>query len=147
MKVETRMRQVPGYSLWLGHVGDIRDLATVLSTGIQAVVDLALNEPPARVTRELVYCRFPILDGADNPPWLLRAAIDAVANLLRLGTPALIFCANGMSRTPIVAAGAIAQLRGCPLAQAVDLTAHTGPADLSPGLLADVQKLVQSNSM
>src|SRR5205085_1881187 len=37
-----KMRQVPGCSLWLGHVGDARDLRGVLSAGILAVVDLAL---------------------------------------------------------------------------------------------------------
>ena len=28
------------------------------------MVDLALNEPPAVVPRELVYCRFPLGDGS-----------------------------------------------------------------------------------
>jgi hypothetical protein len=73
------MRQVPGYALWLEHVGDARDLRTVLSTGILAVVDLALNEPPATVTRELAYCRFPLLDGSGNAPWLVRAAAKKLA--------------------------------------------------------------------
>ena len=62
---DSRMRQVPGYQLWLGHVGDARDLRTVISTGIMALVDLAVNEPPATVTRDLVYCRFPLLDFDD----------------------------------------------------------------------------------
>src|SRR5207244_524756 len=90
------MRQLSGLPLWLGHVGDARDLRAVLSAGILAVVDLALNEPPVRITRELVYCRFPLLDGMGNPPWLVRAAVDTVARLLRAGTPTLVYCSGGM---------------------------------------------------
>ena len=40
------MRRIPEYSLWLGHEGDLRDLDGLLSTGVLAVVDLALEEPP-----------------------------------------------------------------------------------------------------
>lgn len=107
------MRQVPGYQLWLGHVGDARDLRTVISTGILALVDLALNEPPATVTRELVYCRFPLLDGNGNPHWMVRAAVETVTGLLRSRTPTLLYCGAGMSRTPIIAAAAIARLTVC----------------------------------
>ena len=38
------MRQVTDYALWLGHVGDARDLTGLLSTGIVAVVDLARDD-------------------------------------------------------------------------------------------------------
>ncbi|MBP3957484.1 hypothetical protein J8F10_19730 [Gemmata sp. G18] len=81
------MRQISGYPLWVGSVADIRDLRGVLSAGIEAVVDLALNEPVATVTRELVYCRFPLVDGAGNSPWVLRAAVEAVAGFVRAGFP------------------------------------------------------------
>jgi len=73
------MRRVPGSSLWLGHVGDARDLGVLIESGIEAVVDLAHEEPPLSVSRELAYCRFPLVDGPGNPPWLLRAAIETVA--------------------------------------------------------------------
>jgi hypothetical protein len=72
------MRQVATLSLWLGHAGDGRDSAALHASGISAVVDLAMNEPPAVPARELVYCRFPLLDGAGNPPWRLRAAVETV---------------------------------------------------------------------
>jgi protein-tyrosine phosphatase len=133
------MRRVPGYALWLGHVGDVWNLAGVLDAGIKAIVDLALNEKPATVTRELIYCRFPLLDGFGNPPWLLRAAVDTVAILVGSGIPTLVYCAAGMSRTPAVAAAALARLRGCPLADALAMVTQDGPSDVSPGLLSEVQ--------
>lgn len=140
------MRQVPGYELWLGHVGDARDLRTVISAGILALVDLALNEPPATVTRELVYCRFPLLDGSGNPYWMVRAAVETVAGLLQSKTPTLLYCGAGMSRTPIIAAAAIAHLSSCPLAEAVSAVVQSGPADLSPGLLAEVQTVLNDTT-
>ena len=136
------MRPVAKSSLWLGHVGDIHDLRAVLAAGILAVVDLALEEPPATVTRELVYCRFPLLDGIGNPPWLLRAAVDCVAGLLHSCTPSLVYCSNGMSRSPAIAAAAIARVRGCSPAEALELVAEPGPADVSPALWAEVQAVL-----
>jgi hypothetical protein len=138
------MRQVPGYPLWLGHVGDVRDLRGVLAAGVLAVVDLALNEPPAAVTRELAYLRFPLVDGPGNPPWLLHAAVEAVAGLLRSQVPTLVYCSNGLSRSPCVAGAAIALARGLSPAEGLTLAARSGPADVSPGLWAEVQAVVVS---
>lgn len=134
------MRQVPGYPLWLGHVGDVRDLRGVLDAGILAVVDLAINEPPAQVTRELAYLRFPLVDCAGNPPWLVRAAVEAVAGLLRSQTPTLVYCAGGMSRTPCIAGAALALVRKCTMAEGLTLAASVGPHDVSPALWEEVRQ-------
>ncbi|HWG43488.1 MAG TPA: hypothetical protein VN688_11935 [Gemmataceae bacterium] len=136
------MRQLPGFSLWLGHAGDVRALRAVLSAGILAVVDLALNEPPAHITRELVYCRFPLVDGSGNPPWLLTAAIDCVTSLLRSDTPTLVACGAGMNRSPAIAAAAIARVRHCSPEEALLLVSESGPVDVSPGLWNDVQGIL-----
>lgn len=133
------MRPVPGYSLWLGHVGDVRDLQSLHAAGILAIVDLALNEPPASVTRELVYCRFPLIDGTGNPRWLLRTAIETVAYLLRSETPTLVYCGAGMSRSPCIAAAAIARVRGCSAAEGLAIALQSAAADVSPGLWAEIR--------
>src|SRR5689334_1529287 len=111
------MRQIPSCSLWLGHAGDARALRGVLSAGILAVVDLAVNEPPAPVTRELVHCRFPLLDGPGNSPWLVRLAVLTVAELVRVGVPTLVSCSAGMSRSLVIAGATVAQVRGFSLAE------------------------------
>lgn len=133
------MRRVPGRSLWLGHVGDARDPRELLSAGILAVVDLAANEPPLAVSRDLVYCRLPLLDGAGNPAWLIRSAVDCVAGLLREEVPTLVFCSAGMSRSPVIAAAAIARLGNGSLVEALVAIAGLGPLDASPALMAEVQ--------
>lgn len=106
--------------------------------GVAAVVDLALNELPAQVPRELSYQRFPLVDGAGNPPWLLRAAVDAVAGLVRSGTPTLVFCAAGMCRSPAIAAAALARANGGTPADALALVTQSGPCDVSPALWNDL---------
>jgi hypothetical protein len=98
------MRQVPGYSLWIGTARDARDVRKVLDAGIEAVVDLAVEEPPAALTRELVYLRFPLIDGGGNPTWLLMVAANTLAGLLHQRVPTLVACGGGLSRSPAIAA-------------------------------------------
>jgi hypothetical protein len=140
------MRRVTGSTLWLGHAGDARDLAVLGAEGIAAVVDLALEGPPAGVgiggSRELVHCRFPLLDGPGNPPWLLIAAVETTACLLRAGTPTLLACGAGTSRAPCIAAFALGRLRGQPPAAVLTELARSGLADVSPGLWAEVVKVL-----
>jgi protein-tyrosine phosphatase len=119
----------------------------VLAAGILAVVDLALNEPPLSFTREMAYCRFPLVDGSGNPPWLLRSAVETVAGLLRAGIPTLVYCGAGMSRSPCIAAAAIMLLRGCPPAEALAVALRSGPSDVSPALWLEVQAVLADNPL
>src|SRR3982751_458664 len=100
------MRRVTD-NLYLGHSGDTRDLRPLREQGIEALIDLALPDPPLAIGREVTYCRFPIEDGGGTPLWLIRAAIDTAASLIRSQTPTLIFCSAGMSRSPSIAAAAL----------------------------------------
>lgn len=134
-----RVRHVGDSTLWLGHAGDARDLRGLLSAGIAAVVDLAIEERPIALARDLVYCRFPMIDGEGNPPWLILAAIEAVAGLMRSGVTTLVACSAGMSRTPVIAGAAVARVRGRPLAEGLRAVSLSGPIDLSPGLLREVR--------
>lgn len=136
------MRRVEGYLLWLGHVGDVLDHRGILATGILAVVDVAGNESPATLPRDVTYCRFPLVDGSGNPPWLLRAAVETLACLLRSKTPTLVYCSAGMSRSPCIAAGAIALLSGSPAELGLDLVSRSGPADVSPALWSEVRAVL-----
>src|SRR5436189_2563319 len=103
------MRKLDPYPLWIGSIIDGWSLPGIHSAGIRAVVDLASNEAPIKVTRDLVYCRFPIVDGARNDRNMLRLAINTVESLLRGNVPTIVFCSAGLSRSPAVAAAAIAR--------------------------------------
>jgi protein-tyrosine phosphatase len=138
------MRRVGEYPLWIGTARDARDLRAVLDAGIEAIVDLAMDEPPVQPTRELVYLRFPLVDGGGNPPWLLSTTVWGVAGLLRAKCPTLVACSAGMSRSVAIAAAAI---MGAGLSpghgsgdEALDLVRGSGPGDLHPQLWDEVKR-------
>jgi protein-tyrosine phosphatase len=133
------MRKISEYSLWLGHAGDIRGGQRPTQAGISAVVDLAVEEPPTTLTRELAYCRFPLVDGSGNLHWMLRSAVLTVAGLLRSGTPTLVCCGAGMSRAPAIAGAAIAVVRGCSPDEGLRLIMASGAADVSPALWSEIR--------
>lgn len=135
------MRRASALPLWIGTARDARDLRTVLDAGIEAIVDLAMEEPPICPTRELVYLRFPLLDGDGNPPWLLRVAVEAVAELVGSRVPTLVACGAGMSRSPAVVAVVLARLN---VTQAEDELVALRPIDVSPGLWQALQTVVRS---
>ena len=94
--------------LWLGHALDIREPRALFDVGIAAVVDVAIEEPLAALPRELIYCRFPIHDGSGNDASVLRQAVQCTVDLLASSTPTIVACSAGMSRSPTIAAFAIA---------------------------------------
>jgi protein-tyrosine phosphatase len=132
------MRRLEGFSLWLGDVGDVADPKRIVAAGILAVVDLALNEKPAVLPRDLIYCRFPLIDSTGNPSWLLELAVQTVASLVRSGTPTFAYCSAGLSRSPSITGAAIALVRGCPFDEGLKIVTKSGRADVSPGLWSEV---------
>lgn len=100
----------PG-KLWLGNSGDVRDARRLFDAEIAAIVDVAWDEPPASLPRELIYCRFPLVDSDGNLVEVLTLAVQTVVNLLSTGTPTLVACSAGMSRSPSVTAAAISVFR------------------------------------
>ena len=137
------MRQIPPHPLFLGHLGDARDTRTLLEAGVRALVDLALNESPLSPPRDIAYSRFPLNDGAGNPPWLLRAAVLHLSGLIREGLPTLVYCGAGMSRTPAVAALSLSLATDQTPGDCLDLIAAVGPCDVSAALW---QELLASQS-
>ncbi|MDB5386376.1 MAG: hypothetical protein JWM11_2022 [Planctomycetaceae bacterium] len=139
MKVEQSMRKVNGYALWIGNAGDLRDARTLLTNEIEAVIELGDSEPFAVLPRELIRCRFPLSDGGDNPAWLLRLATESVAAMIRAKVPVIVCCSAGMSRSVSVAAGALALADGHTLTESLSVVVGNGPADISPGLWAQLE--------
>lgn len=140
------MRQVDGRALWVGHGGDLRDPRAVLAAGVEAVVELADSEPIAALPRNLIHLRFPLVDGGDNPDWLVRLAVDSVAALLGARVPLLVCCSVGMSRSVCVAAAAVAVVEARPLAEALVTVVASGPADVSPGLWVQLRRVVRPDA-
>src|SRR5262249_31069936 len=102
------MHQILPHSLWVGHADDARDFRKVFDQGIKALVQVAMEEPAEQPPRELIYCRFPLIDGAGNEVDVLQLAVTTVSALLQRHVPTLIACGAGLSRSPAIAAAALA---------------------------------------
>ena len=131
--------------LWIGNALEARDLTRVLELGIEALVDLAIEEPLASLVRELTYCRIPLLDGAGNPPEKLRLAVETVSSLLRAKTPTLVACGAGMSRSPAIAAVAIAKVEKADPNEVLRRIVAGFPHDVSPALWREVIRTTRSS--
>ncbi len=138
------MREVIPHRLWLGNAVEARRILPVTELEIQAVIDLAMNEPPVQFPREIVYCRFPLIDGSGNDETTLRAAISAASQFLLGGTKLFVFCSAGMSRSVAIAAAAWALAEQCSLEDALRTVASEGPSDVSPGLWQDVTRVLSA---
>ena len=135
------MRQLPNHTLWIGHIGDVRNLRSIHDAGIEALVDLAINEPIPTLTRELIYCRFPLVDGGENPPMLLKLAVQTVSELLRTKTPMFVYCSGGMSRSVGIVAAAIAMHENMDFDDVLSFIASTGPVDMSTTFYESLREL------
>lgn len=135
------MNQISPYPLWIGHAGEARELDSIYDAGIEAVVELSVEEPPFSTPRDLVACRFPLVDGAGNRPERLALAVHVVAELIATGTPTLVCCGCGMSRSPAVVAAALAEVHGGPAADWLGRVTEHHHSDVSPGLWHELARL------
>jgi protein-tyrosine phosphatase len=132
------MHRLDPHHLWLGHAGDLAGVGSILDAGICAVVDLALNEPAPHLPRDMVYCRFPLVDGTGNDPWILLSAIRTVASLLTLGVPTLVCCSAGSSRGPAVVAAALSTVTRRTPEDCLRQVSKSVSHDVSPGFWNEV---------
>ena len=120
---------------------DARDLKSIYNQQIRAVVDLAINEPPAQLGREIIYCRFPLYDGDGNNDGLIAIAVRTVAAMIQNNTRTIVACSAGMSRAPTIAAASVALLTGRdPDECLLDLISNA-PNDVSPILWAQIKRV------
>jgi len=133
------MRQILPYPIWLGNAGDGQDPKAILDAGIQAVVQLAAEEPPLQLPRDLMFCRFPLVDGPGNDAKLVILAVTAVGNFLEKRVPMLVCCGMGMSRSPAVAAIALAMVYQQSPEECLQRIAEHAPSDVAPGFWNEVR--------
>ncbi len=136
------IRPVHSHLLHIGNALDARDLRLLYDKGIRAVIDLAINEPPAQPGREIVYCRFPLNDGDGNSDALITLAIHTTASLIRHEMTTLVACSAGMSRAPGIAAAAVALLTGRDPDDCLIQMIADAPNDVSPTLWVHVKQVL-----
>jgi len=127
--------------LYIGDAISARDLSLVYDHRITAVVDLAANEPPATLGRDIVYCRFPLHDDGSNDDTLLSASIECLHLLVLRRIRTLVACSAGMSRSPLIAASALGLLTGRLFPDALAAITTDAPHDVSPALCSSVERV------
>ena len=135
------IREIHSDLLFIGNAMDARDLRRLWDHRIAAVVDLADNEPPARLARDMIYCRIPLIDGDGNTSAVIDTAIRSATALVQNRIRTLLACSAGMSRAPSIGAAVVAVLtRRNPDDCLVDIIAD-GPSDVSPILWSRVKSV------
>jgi protein-tyrosine phosphatase len=137
------MNNIKPYQLWIGHAGDGRAIQEAFDKGIQAIVQLALEEPPIQPPRSMLFCRFPLLDGSGNDLGLLYLAISTVASLVKHRMQTLVCCGAGMSRSPAIVAAALSLVEKAELEDRLKYVTQFHPADVSPGLWEQVCRTLE----
>jgi predicted protein tyrosine phosphatase len=132
------MNQIEPFPVWIGHGGEAQDFRRLFEAGIEAVVELAAEEPSFPPRRDMVACRFPLIDGVGNPHHVLALAIGTVSTLIRARVPLLVCCSAGMSRAPAVVAAALASIHRQPPEESLKRVTQHHPCDVSPGLWGDI---------
>jgi protein-tyrosine phosphatase len=137
------MREILPGSLWIGNAGDGRDSGRLLQAGVVAVMNLAAEEPPPVLPRSMIYCHFPIVDGAPDDQTILRVAIQTLVSLLKNQVPTLVHCRAGMGRSPAVVAAALAIVQGGSPEEKLWEVVAGHPHDVSPQLWEAVRRVFE----
>lgn len=135
------MNQIVPHFVWVGHADSARDIQTLFRLDIRAVVQLAVEETPLSLPREIMYCRFPLVDGTGNAEKTLVAAVKTLVTLLELRVPTLVACGAGMSRSPAVTAAALSVVLKETPDECLRQVCERHPADVSPALWDEVKRV------
>ncbi len=134
------VREALSGHLFVGNAAEARNLSLLHERGITAVLDLAIDEPPARLNRELICCRFPLSDDAGNTDALIETAIHCLVLLIKQSFCVLVACSAGMSRSPAIAAAALALVTHTTPDECLLRIAKNAPHDISPPFWAAVKR-------
>jgi hypothetical protein len=132
------MNKIEPYPVWIGHGGEAHDFRHLFDLGIEAVVELAVEEPSFPPRRDMIACRFPLIDGVGNPSHVVALAVRTVAALITAKVPVLVCCGGGMSRAPAVVAAALALIHHEPPEACLKRVTLHHHSDVSPGFWSDV---------
>jgi protein-tyrosine phosphatase len=135
------MHQIPPHCLWIGTTGDLRDWRRLYDVGIRAVLHVAYEEPALTLPHDLIACRFPLVDGEENSAEILHLAIRTLTQFLDQKFACLVCCQAGLSRSPAIAAAALAKLTGQAFSECVELVRMYHPCAIHPGLAAQIRAL------
>lgn len=139
------MRMLVEDRLWTGNSQEARNIRAICDAGVCAVVDLAAEELAATLTRDTIYCRFPLVDGSANEQRLLQIAAKTVASLIKSETPTAVCCGAGMSRSLTIAVVGLAIARGEHPDKLLKSLFQEGAHDIAPALWQETLNACQTH--
>ncbi|WP_338739398.1 dual specificity protein phosphatase [Haloplanus salilacus] len=95
-------------NLFVGTAADATDESTLRAHEIEVIVSLTATNHAGNVPAELTLVEVPMMDGPQNSQDAFETAVDAVVSQLAAGEKTLLHCSAGASRSPAVAAAALA---------------------------------------
>lgn len=135
------MRVIIANQLWLGNARDARDTRRVVDAGVECLVDLALEETPPTLLREMPYLRFPLADGHNPDPRILVIAVETIVSLIERAIPTMVYCGAGMSRSPATLAIALSIAQRTNPVESLQSLISDQPHDVSPPLWDQLLRL------
>lgn len=136
------MKQLKPYNIWIGNARDCANRRLVAELEIQAVIQLAIEEPIPPLLRDVCFYRFPLCDGAGNDVAIVKSAVQTISQLISAHQSSLVCCSAGLSRSPAVVACAIAIAKNREPHDCLTELSQTIPTDVSPGLWNDLLNAV-----
>ncbi|WP_115862399.1 dual specificity protein phosphatase family protein [Halorussus litoreus] len=136
-------RIAPG--LFVGSAESAADASRQQTVGISTVCALTHDPPTGGYPDAVSVVHVPMMDGPRNDPEAFRQAVDAVVAARDADETVLVHCSRGGSRSPAVAAAALAVRRGCPVEAALaEVRASRPEADPHPVLVDRAEAAVHA---
>jgi len=109
--------------LFVGTVEDAGDESLLRENGVDRVVSLTHGDPEAGFSGSTSVSRFEMMDGPRNDRQVFEKAVESVVSGLGSGEVVLVHCSRGASRSPSVAACAVALHQGVRIEEAFEQVA------------------------
>ena len=110
--------------LFVGTTEDAGDEALLCEYDVEAIVSLTHDGPDDGFPSDLEVVRLPMKDGPQNDQQVFEQAVTHVLFHLRAGDNVLVHCSAGASRSPAVAATALALYNEVGLETAFEQVKH-----------------------
>ena len=110
-------------SLFVGTITDAGAGVGLRTSGIETIVSLTHTAPNSGFPESVSVRQVPLIDGPQNDRTQFETAVDTVVSALESGETVLVHCSRGASRSPSVAATALAITQDIGIEQAFELVA------------------------
>jgi protein-tyrosine phosphatase len=113
--------------LFVGTAADVTDDSVLASHGVTTIVSLT-HETPSPAAQDITVCSIPLIDGPQHSREQFTKAVEETLAALAADGSVLVHCSAGASRSPTVAATALALARDMELEDAVQQVADNRAA-------------------